>query len=137
MRAAAAAASLVAAFAVVPAAAEFVGLGEPVASRDGLYVLVIDSEVDPPVINRMHRWHLTLSDADGQPVTGASITVDGGMPAHDHGLPTAPRVTGETAAGRYLLEGLRFHMNGEWLMSFAIDAEAGTDTVRLRLEVGP
>jgi len=100
-------------------------------SNDGLYQLGIESRLDPITINRLHRWVLTLTDAAGNPVEGATIDVDGGMPAHNHGLPTAPRVTRYLGDGRYLLEGMRFHMQGEWELSFVIEAAPGTDTVYL------
>ena len=63
-------------------------------SRDGLYRLSFESELDPIEINRMHRWTLHLETATGDPVDDAALVVTGGMPAHDHGLPTSPRVSG-------------------------------------------
>jgi hypothetical protein len=62
----------------------------------------------------MHSWILHIETADGEPVTGADIEVSGGMPAHNHGLPTSPRVTEELGDGDYRLDGLRFHMGGYW-----------------------
>jgi hypothetical protein len=53
-------------------------------------------------------------------VADAQINVNGGMPAHDHGLATSPRVTRYLGEGQYLLEGVRFHMPGEWLMKLDI-----------------
>ena len=34
------------------------------------------------------------------------------MPEHNHGFPTAPRVTENLGEGDYLLEGMRFNMGG-------------------------
>ena len=79
------------------------------------------SAIDGPVeINRMHSWILSVKNQEGEPVTGAEIEVVGGMPAHDHGLPTAPRVTEELGDGNYRLDGVRFHMGGDWEMTFTI-----------------
>ena len=68
-------------------------------------------------------------DANGNPVTGAHIEASGGMPAHDHGLPTYPRVTDDLGSGDYRLDGMRFHMTGAWEITIAVDADGKTDTV--------
>lgn len=104
-------------------------------SEDGLYTLTVESELEPVVINWLHRWILELEDDSGQPVSGASIEVAGGMPEHNHGLPTSPRVTRELGAGRYLLEGMRFHMPGSWVLRFSVDAAPGSDTIVVPLEL--
>jgi hypothetical protein len=51
------------------------------------------------------------------------------MPAHDHGLPTYPRVTEELGEGKYRLDGMRFHMAGAWEITMTIAADGKTDTV--------
>ena len=101
-------------------------------SEQGLYQLSIESSLDPIEINRMHSWVLFVR-ANGQPVADASFVVAGGMPAHDHGLPTRPRVTNELGHGRYRLEGLRFHMHGVWEVSIEISADGKSDTVIVTL----
>ena len=104
-------------------------------SRDGRFEVHASPRITPVQINRMHAWDLVLRHADGTPVTGARITVDGGMPAHDHGLPTRPRVSETADPGRYLLEGLRFHMHGEWRLSLRIEAGGARDVVDWRLQL--
>ena len=106
-------------------------------SARGAFVLQIESTLRPLEINRMHAWLLDIRDADGQPVEDAEIEVSGGMPEHDHGLPTAPRVTAELSAGRYLLEGLRFHMTGTWELVIDFEANGYTDRVTITLTLGP
>jgi hypothetical protein len=83
------------------------------------YRLHIHSQLQPLVINQIHSWLLELRNDSG-PVSGAEIVVIGGMPEHDHGLPTQPQVTDEVEPGVYLIEGIRFHMPGAWLMEFTI-----------------
>ena len=104
-------------------------------SRNGAFKVSYESELQPLVINRMHRWTLTVTDTSGNPVEGAVITVDGGMPIHDHGLPTQPRVTSEVAPGRYLLEGLRFHMAGNWELVITIESGDVQDAVVIVLDL--
>lgn len=41
------------------------------------------------------------------------LTADAAMPAHGHGMNTQPEVT-RVAPGRYLVEGMLFHMPGHW-----------------------
>lgn len=88
-----------------------------------------------PVINRMHSWILHIEDASGVAVEGATVEVTGGMPEHDHGLPTAPRVTTELGGGDYRLEGMRFHMSGNWEIEIRITTDSGVSTVILPLTI--
>ena len=80
-------------------------------------------------LNRLHRWRLLVADLHGAPVHGARIDVGGHMPGHVHGLPTQPRVTGEIAPGVYRVDGLKFQMDGWWVMQFEIQPAAGADGV--------
>ena len=107
----------------------------PVASRDGRYLLSYASELQPLVINRIHRWTLRLQLADGSSVEGASFSISGGMPRHDHGLPTQPVVTTELGEGVYVLEGMRFHMAGTWEIVVRIEAPSGNDTAIITAEL--
>ena len=104
-------------------------------SNNGHFRLSYTSDLQPLAINRMHGWVLHVEDAAGQPVTGASIEVDGGMPAHNHGLATAPEVTQELGEGDYQLEGLRFHMMGYWELRIIITKEDLSDTVIVPVEL--
>ncbi len=84
-------------------------------------------------VNQMHQWTLHVETADGQPVENATITLDGDMPQHGHGLPTNPQVTEYLGNGDYLVEGLKFQMGGWWVMDFVITAEGQRDTVRFNM----
>ena len=86
-------------------------------------------------INEMQSWILHIETEDGTPIEGATIEVDGGMPEHDHGLPTRPRVTEDLGGGDYKLEGLRFHMRGYWELVLTITTDDGEfkEVIPLRL----
>lgn len=103
-------------------------------SNNGLYHLAIEP-ASAPAINVMEGWTLTLHDSAGAAVEGAAITITGGMPAHGHGLPTEPAVTADLGEGRYLVEGMKFNMMGHWVIDFQIEAEPGSDTARLELDL--
>ena len=68
-------------------------------SKRGLFTVSYESALQPIEINQMHYWVLHIESEGGGLVTGAHIEVIGGMPAHDHGLPTRPRVTTELEDG--------------------------------------
>ena len=89
--------------------------------------MAIEPEAGPPTQGALHSWLLTLKTAAGQPVNDATITVDGGMPEHGHGLPTSPEVTAHLGDGQYRVDGVKFTMTGWWQLRFAITAAAGTD----------
>ncbi len=97
---------------VVPVAAVFAEAGELRVSYS--------TPAGPPEINRIHSWILHVESTDGVPVENASIEVIGGMPEHDHGLPTQPRVTEELGNGDYRLDGMRFHMRGYWEITVTV-----------------
>ena len=93
------------------------------------WIIHVHSDISPLRINEMHSWQIKVLDSKSEPVTNASISVEGGMPDHDHGLPTRPRVTSEITPGTYLLQGVRFHMPGKWEFKFVI-------TAGIRQEIG-
>jgi len=104
-------------------------LGMPKLSVQGVYKVSVSSRLDPIAINQIHSWTLHVETATGQAVDNARITVDGGMPAHGHGLPTAPEVTQSMGNGDYLVEGMMFQMPGHWQVNFDISANEQTDSV--------
>lgn len=98
-------------------------------SKRGLFVVSYQSELVPLQINKLHAWVLHIEDADGNPVVGAHLEASGGMPEHDHGLPTYPQVTAGLGDGDYRLDGMRFHMSGVWEIALSITADGKTDSV--------
>ncbi len=88
---------------------------------------------EPIPINRIHTWELAVLKADGSPVRGAVISLDGDMPEHGHGLSTQPEVTDDLGNGKYLVEGIKFSMPGWWVMKFNIQSGDKEDTVMFNL----
>jgi hypothetical protein len=109
-------------------------LAAPDAFADDLTVTYTTTGGDPE-INRIHSWILHIEDESGDVVEGAEIEVEGGMPNHDHGLPTEPRITEDLGDGNYRLEGMRFHMRGYWEVVIQITTNTGTSTVTLPLQL--
>jgi len=102
-------------------------------SANQIFRVAYAPSISPPPINQLHTWTVRVTSPDGQPIEGATITIDGDMPQHGHGLPTRPRVTRSLGDGTYLVEGMKFQMGGWWVVDFAIDANGQSDTVRFNL----
>ncbi|GAB5499699.1 MAG: FixH family protein [Pseudohongiellaceae bacterium] len=103
-------------------------------SRDGVQINLY-SRLKPLQLNTMHSWEIELLDSSGTLITDAVLQVRGGMPEHDHGLPTSPQVTRTLTDGRYLLEGMRFHMPGLWVLTIELQAAGNTETVEITFEL--
>lgn len=109
--------------------------GKSWTSAAGEFRVSYSSELEPITINQIHHWILHLETIDGVPVPGAEIIVTGGMPAHNHGLPTSPRSTQYLGNGDYLIEGMRFHMAGYWEITVTITTGGVSDMVLIPLEL--
>jgi len=101
----------------------------------GLFAVEIAPENPAFERNALHSWIVTVKTPGGEPVEDAQISVDGGMPQHGHGLPTAPRVTAPLGEGRYRIEGVRFNMSGWWEFKLHVKAAAGEDDVTFNLSL--
>ncbi|MGB0559853.1 MAG: FixH family protein [Pseudohongiellaceae bacterium] len=97
---------------------------ELTARTESGWTIYVDTSINPLRINTMHSWQIRVIDSESKPVTMASVSIEGGMPEHDHGLPTQPKVTSEISPGTYLLQGVRFHMPGRWEIKFTISRES-------------
>jgi hypothetical protein len=113
-----------------PAASEF-GAG-PRASARSVYAATLEPR-EPIGLRKLLTVPVRILDAKGRPVEGATVSVEGGMPEHRHGLPTQPRVTRSLGGGVYEIEGLRFSMGGWWQVTLLIDSPAGVDSVTFNL----
>lgn len=103
-------------------------------SESGNIKLSFSSVVEPLPLNQIHEWILHLETPAGMPVENVLVRMAGGMPTHNHGLPTEPVVTQYLGNGDYRVEGVRFHMQGDWVMKVSITlANNQQDTVLIAL----
>ncbi len=116
----------------VPAESEFGLNARP--TMNGLYSVAVVSAA-PLVKGRLQTVRLEIADQQGAPVSGAAITVDGGMPQHGHGLPTKPRARAASDAGQYVVDGVKFNMGGWWELKFAVSTAAGSDSVTFNIRL--
>jgi nitrogen fixation protein FixH len=83
--------------------------GELVASSGSLTGTL---EASPLEVG-LNTAEVSLLDAEGAPLEGATVTISPWMPAHGHGTETVEaEATG--VAGTYATERLRFQMGGVW-----------------------
>jgi hypothetical protein len=107
-------------------------LGTSMTSDQGLFTVSYKSELDPLTINELHTWTVHVETADGQPVDDATVSVNGGMPEHNHGMPTEPLVT-PLGSGDYRVEGMKFQMPGWWTVTVGVDAAGRQDSTTFNL----
>lgn len=105
-------------------------------SEAGLYRMSLRPEEGVP-LGRMHRWILHLETGDGEPFLPNRIAFSGGMPQHGHGFETEPRVTRKLGGGDFLIEGVRFHMAGDWTLRVEVAGPPGVDVAVFHVRVGP
>lgn len=103
-------------------------------SENGRFQVSYESRLSPIAINQIHSWTLHVTDAAGDLVSDAKLSIEGGMPEHNHGLATAPSIEA-TGAGNYELQGIRFHMMGYWELELTVNNGSVTDTVIIPLEL--
>lgn len=101
----------------------------------GKFTVTLDHGTDTLPLNAFHTCFIEIRDKNGDPIDNAMIMVDGGMPAHGHGLPTQPQVTKNLGGGKFLVEGIKFSMPGMWQLKFHIDAEGEKDLVVFNFKV--
>ena len=77
---------------------------------------------------------LTPPSADAA-LNVSSLSIDGGMPAHAHGLPTEPQLAENLGGGQYRVEGMRFNMGGHWEIRIGISADPGLDEAVFNLDL--
>lgn len=105
------------------------GWRRPQSTEEGHYRVTLASGLDPIEINRIHEWTVTVVGSDGRPVEGAQIELTGGMPEHQHGLPTVPEMTADLGEGRYRIEGMKFNMHGWWQLTLDVRTKGVRDAV--------
>ncbi len=107
-----------------------------VSSKQSLFnVSAYPRALESIPVNQFHQWVITVTDQNKQAVFPARISIGGGMPLHGHGLPTQPMVTKHLGNGQYLIEGVKFNMDGPWKLLVHIMTPSQQDTAEINLEV--
>lgn len=108
-----------------------------VASQPAGLQILMQSQLTPIPLNQMHSWIIEIKPENptlsADELRSAVISLTGGMPAHNHGLATSPQVTEYLGNGQFLLEGVRFHMVGQWTLQLQIQLGQNTYSALLEL----
>lgn len=87
------------------------------------------AEVEPGtvVVGEAMTWTFAIKSNDGTPIDAATLSVDGGMPLHGHGLPRAPATPRALGGDRFSVDGIVFSMTGWWQVNVHRDTAQGSD----------
>ncbi len=87
--------------------------------------LILDAMAPAPPAKDNNAWTVTIQDADGNPVSGATVTVDPKMPDHGHGTPIAAEITAGATEGQYYISKINLWMPGYWEVTIGVDNSMG------------
>jgi hypothetical protein len=111
--------------------AETYAVGLSALAMDGAVKASFVDAMPTPPTKGLNTWTIQLSDAQGQPVSGAIMTVHPFMPDHGHGSSVTPQVMPMPTAGNYQVSLLDFFMPGIWDVTFTITLASGpTETLK-------
>jgi hypothetical protein len=82
------------------------------ADAGGVTVTLETATPSPPIVGQ-NNWTLRVLDANGTPVTGATLEISQWMPAHMHPGPNFPKSV-DMGGGEYQLQPVDFSMDGFW-----------------------
>ena len=131
-----------------PAAAESTSMADIPTdqSRSGptkneTYFLEVVPEPNPIPFQELFSLKVRVLDPDDQktPLEGVELdAVRATMPAHDHGMKTAPEISSEEP-GIFTVRGMRFHMRGEgedgrWVLQLVVNGQEGIDEAKFDVQ---
>jgi len=113
----------------------------PRPTQVGRYLVELRFEPDPPPLGELFRVEARVTVPDGRPVETAKVEVDARMPQHEHGMETRPRLrpgacddAGQACRhedGRYVFDGFKFHMPGDWTVVVQVEGPRGPDSTSI------
>lgn len=112
--------------AALDAGADTYAAGLSRVSADGQVKVAFVSAQPAPPAKGANDFVIDVTDASGQPLTGASIALEAFMPAHGHGATAVPAVQPGSQPGRYTMTGLGLFMAGTWQITFTVTPTGGT-----------
>jgi hypothetical protein len=107
------------------------------ATEADLYRVAFRPRDGDAPLGQLHAWVFHVETVEGTLFQPVRLAVSGGMPQHGHGFVTEPRVTRVLGNGDFLVEGVKFHMAGDWTFRFEVVGPAGPDVAIFRVQVDP
>lgn len=108
-----------------------------VLSADKKYRVTLYSNVFPIPMQKIHTWTARIEQENDKPLEKAKIYIHGGMPVHRHGFPVTPRVRKYLGDGKFLIEGVKFSMIGDWEMRLNIKEKTVRDRAIFKIKIAP
>lgn len=98
-------------------------------------VMLMDADPAPPS-KKQNTWTVHVKDADGNDVSGATLTVNPNMPEHGHGSTQTTAVT-DLGDGMYELSPVYLQMAGYWAIPITVTLGSESDTAQFDFCVAP
>jgi len=103
-------------------------------TSNGHYVVEVVPEPNPIPFQELFELTVRVWQSDRRAEPAESVALDqvrARMPAHDHGMKTAPEIR-EQKPGEFVVEGMRFHMrgsgeDGRWVLELVLNGDQGID----------
>ena len=105
-------------------------------SDAGLYRMSVQPVDDGVPIAEFHHWIVHIETADGEVFVPTRLGITAGMPAHGHGMTSEPLATRRLDDGSFVIEGMKFHMAGKWVLTVGVGGPAGIDRANFELTLG-
>jgi hypothetical protein len=97
---------------------------------EGLLTFVLESGDPAPPAKGNNAWTVQVVDADGAPVSGATVTASPFMPDHGHPTSVVPQVTEGENAGEYDISPLYLFMPGLGEITIRAEWDETTDSAK-------
>ncbi len=106
-------------------------------SHEKLYEISVAEDYSRVPSSQLHAWLFQVRTADGNLVTPAQFTVSASMPGHGHGMTTFPLTNFLPEVGNIRVDGMKFHMSGEWKIEVEIGGANGSDHAEFNVNILP
>ncbi len=116
-------------------------------TQSGHYTLKVRFDPEVPRIGELFSVIAEVTDAKGEPVEAGEVVMNARMPQHNHGMETDPVADAGTCEGEgdaracthpggmFRSDGFKFHMGGEWTLTFEVRGSRGVDTTSFVYEI--
>lgn len=121
----------------LPSRTEDNKLAASALSHSGRYRITVRPTQMPPSLAALHQWTVRIEPANNTVAKPTRILFDASMPSHGHGLVTTPQVTRNLGDGEFLVEGVKFHMAGDWEIRVTVIDAQSQDQALIQVTVPP
>ncbi|MEZ4266787.1 MAG: FixH family protein [Myxococcota bacterium] len=105
-----------------------------VMTAGGSYSVRFQTTPDPLPLNEHFDMVITVEGAGAGAAVATEVSVDATMPLHGHGMNVLPTVEAQ-GDGRFVVEGMLFHMPGQWRLVVRVGTGDGAEDAVFEVEV--